>query len=149
MYINNLEKLLLYCRYFRKETQCIQKKVENFAVNFGKHIGANFHQSTSHSTLLSRDKDFKHFHLLNASLGGLELMHPLTIRELQCLELLIEGLSASQIGSRLNISFRTVEHNILHIKDKLSCSSKSDLFSYVATLKECGGNLSFLNCSWK
>lgn len=53
----------------------------------------------------------------------------ITKREMQCYLFLLQGKSANEIGNILCISPRTVETHILHIKEKLCCNSRSDLFS--------------------
>lgn len=51
----------------------------------------------------------------------------LSQREIECLFFLIRGKSAKETARLLNISYRTVEHHIDHIKNKLNCRSKSEL----------------------
>lgn len=40
---------------------------------------------------------------------------------------LLRGMSAKEIGRALNISNRTVENHIEHIKYKLGCNSRSQI----------------------
>lgn len=54
----------------------------------------------------------------------------LTPREQECLFWLLRGLTAKDIGEKLEISFRTVEIHISNIKNKYSCDSKSALIAY-------------------
>lgn len=51
----------------------------------------------------------------------------LTDREQECLFFLIRGKTAKDIGSILDLSYRTVEHYIESLKYKFSCSTKAEL----------------------
>ena len=51
----------------------------------------------------------------------------LSIRQHQCIELLIQGYSAKQIATQLNISHRTVEDHLNALKHKLKAKNKSEL----------------------
>lgn len=52
---------------------------------------------------------------------------PLTIRQTEVVTLLASGMTAKQIANELSISFRTVEHIIENVKEKLRCSTKMEL----------------------
>lgn len=57
--------------------------------------------------------------------------HPdLTQRELECLELTAQDLTAKEVGRILKISHRTVEQHIENMKSKLKCRNKSGLMKY-------------------
>jgi DNA-binding CsgD family transcriptional regulator len=51
----------------------------------------------------------------------------LSTRENQCARLLMQGYSAKMIAETLRLSYRTVEHYIDNIKDKLGVSTKQEL----------------------
>lgn len=67
-------------------------------------------------------------YLQNASL--------LSLRERQCLKCLLEGKTAKETASELNISYRTVESYFENIKDKLNCYSKRELFTTAQILEK-------------
>lgn len=48
-------------------------------------------------------------------------------RELQCIELIMQGKSTKEIAKILELSCRTVEHYIANIKDKLNVKTKAEL----------------------
>lgn len=54
-----------------------------------------------------------------------------TRRELECLQCLIDGLSAKETGSRLFLSARTVETYLNNIKFKMECRTKRDIIRMV------------------
>lgn len=55
------------------------------------------------------------------SLGNIN--YPLTKREQQCLQYLQQGYTAKMIAKRFDISHRTVEHHLAHIREKLDIHS--------------------------
>jgi len=52
----------------------------------------------------------------------------LSTRELECLFCILRGMTAKQIGERIQLSKRTIESYIENIKNKLGCHTKSELF---------------------
>lgn len=54
----------------------------------------------------------------------------LSERELDVLYYLLHGLSQKQVANKLNLSTRTVEDHVDHIKSKINCSSKHQLFEF-------------------
>jgi DNA-binding CsgD family transcriptional regulator/predicted SnoaL-like aldol condensation-catalyzing enzyme len=67
------------------------------------------------------------------TLFGLEehrkLVESLSDREVDCLQQLLLGKTAIEIGQFLHLSPRTVESYLENLKEKLSCDSKRELFS--------------------
>lgn len=57
----------------------------------------------------------------------------LTKRQIECLYLLVKGMTMKEIAYILKLSPRTVEHYIETIKQKLNCHSRSELISKVLT----------------
>ncbi len=51
----------------------------------------------------------------------------LTMRQLECLQCLVNGLSAKQSGRELHLSHRTVEAYILQIKNIMNCRSRYEI----------------------
>jgi non-specific serine/threonine protein kinase len=66
---------------------------------------------------------------------------PLTNREWQVAQLVVEGLGNRQIASRLVISPRTVDAHIAHIMEKLAFGSRAQVAAWVTErLREAGAN---------
>jgi DNA-binding CsgD family transcriptional regulator len=65
-------------------------------------------------------------------------VNPLSPRESEIADLLLQGYSAFQIGEILFRSNRTIESHIERIKDKLDCSRRSDLIQKLGELKSMG-----------
>ncbi len=48
-------------------------------------------------------------------------------REIQCIELIMQGKSPKEIAKFLDLSYRTIEHYIANIKDKFNVKTKAEL----------------------
>lgn len=57
-------------------------------------------------------------------------------REQEVVELVLAGLTYKQIGKRLFISAKTVEHHVGRIKQRLGCTSREDLLARLRELVE-------------
>lgn len=60
----------------------------------------------------------------------------LTDRELEVSRLVLAGLTYKQIGSRLFISAKTVEHHVARIRQRLGVAGRDELFGRLRTLVE-------------
>jgi DNA-binding CsgD family transcriptional regulator len=58
----------------------------------------------------------------------------LSERELQVAELVVSGLTYKDVGDRLFISAKTVEHHVARMRQRLGASSRSELLSRLRTL---------------
>lgn len=58
---------------------------------------------------------------------GVDLVEPLTAREVQVLELLAEGLPNKAIADRLGISDQTVKFHVSSIAGKLGAANRTDV----------------------
>ncbi|MDQ3906273.1 MAG: helix-turn-helix transcriptional regulator, partial [Actinomycetota bacterium] len=54
---------------------------------------------------------------------------PLSDREREVAGLVLEGLTYRQIGERLFISAKTVEHHVARIRQRLDVTSRDELFA--------------------
>src|SRR3989339_453013 len=65
-----------------------------------------------------------------------ELKNILTSKELEVSSYVIFGLSAKEIAKEMEISHRTVEKHIDHLKEKLNCKNQKKLISNLLHLKD-------------
>jgi len=56
---------------------------------------------------------------------------PLSDREREVAELVLDGLTYKQIGERLFISAKTVEHHVARMRQRLGSGSRGELFSHL------------------
>lgn len=126
--MSELPLLRLFVKKFWEENALLRTKFEDHSINIAKLIGPTFYEpfllpSSSHKKLL--------FKTMGADTH-------LTPGDKEVLKLLQKGFSAGQIGAQIFRSTRTIEHRIERVKDKLSCSSKSELIQKAEELSLCG-----------
>ena len=56
---------------------------------------------------------------------------PLSDREREVAALVLEGLTYKQIGERLFISAKTVEHHVARMRQRLGSGSRGELFAHL------------------
>ncbi|MDF2577641.1 MAG: hypothetical protein K0S74_1125 [Chlamydiales bacterium] len=68
---------------------------------------------------------------LQSNYHGMEfkryVRNTLSTQELQCLKLYFMGKTAKETAEIMNLSFRTVEHYLENVKNKLNCTTKREL----------------------
>lgn len=69
-----------------------------------------------------------------AASGDEEAAVSLSDRELQVAELVVSGLTYKDVGDRLFISAKTVEHHVARMRQRLGASSRSELLSQLRSL---------------
>ncbi|MDR7188747.1 DNA-binding CsgD family transcriptional regulator/energy-coupling factor transporter ATP-binding protein EcfA2 [Microbacterium sp. BE35] len=74
----------------------------------------------------------------DAATGDLTAEGPLSEREREVAELVLQGKTYAEIGAAIFISPRTAEHHIAHIRRRLNATSRSDLLSKLRIALEGG-----------
>jgi DNA-binding CsgD family transcriptional regulator len=64
----------------------------------------------------------------------------LSEREREVAELVLTGLTYRQIGQRLFISAKTVEHHVARIRQRLDVTSRDELFAQLRMLVGASGS---------
>lgn len=99
---------------------------------YGKEHVPPTHQFVAHQTILdNRDKLEK----LNKRVQADLLIEPLTSREMEVLEELVEGLSNKEIASRLDITEATVKTHVFNLYQKLQVKRRSQAIAKAQELK--------------
>ncbi|MEW1587451.1 LuxR C-terminal-related transcriptional regulator [Micromonospora vinacea] len=60
--------------------------------------------------------------------------HGLSDREYEVAELVLSGLTYREIGDRLFISAKTVEHHVARMRNRLNCANRTELLALLRTL---------------
>ena len=64
-----------------------------------------------------------------ATLSNAQKHQELTPRQIDCLSLLVKGMTAKQIAKILNLAPKTIENHFAIIRDKLNCHSRHELIT--------------------
>lgn len=73
------------------------------------------------------------FEQINVDKVLVDINHPfntLSVRQKECVKLLVKGMSYKQIGYQLGLSMRTVEHYLETVRQKLGCDTRLQLIAY-------------------
>ncbi len=136
-YINNFHVLNIFLLYFIEKAQPLileaerhRFKIEGRTLTWDNQNVENmspiraYVESMSEQISPTDSLKIKRYYLS----GNIKNTY-LSKREAECLADLFDGLSAKEIARKRNISARTVEVHIEHIKLKLKCSTKSEMIN--------------------
>src|SRR3989339_379733 len=136
VYLNNIEIFETFIRHFKLTAKRSIKKADQQRITYPEEAGDQ--------TILISDEIQK----LKINLNRLsyypnilqpnfpELKNILTSKELEVSSYVIFGLSAKEIAKEMEISHRTVEKHIDHLKEKLNCKNQKKLISNLLHLKD-------------
>lgn len=120
--VNNLPELRLFSRWFLEQNKGTLQFLQENSIQLPTIVGKEFYQNR----LRESDPMVRQRRKFLIELGiepNVEFSEP----EKETVRLVVKGHSASQIGTILNCSKRTIEHRMERIKSRWNCSSKSEL----------------------
>lgn len=118
LYMSNLDIFENFTYFFQKKAETIIKLASLHIFKLEKDFDRiPVGETYANKILLSQQEIFSKYQ------NGGFVYQPLTKKELECIDWLAKGKTALEIGLILNISRRTVEKHITHIKEKLGCYS--------------------------
>lgn len=133
-YVNNLHALNTFLIFFTEQARHIIFEAEQHRLKFDIHAASlddrnispikTYIEAISERASLTDVLRIKRYYLS----GRLKNTY-LSKREAECLADLFDGLSAREIACKRNISARTAEVHIEHIKLKLECSTKTQMLN--------------------
>jgi len=121
-FISILDLLEKFIPYFREHADTLVKESAKHKITIPKIMRG---YNEVHSKLMLNPETRKLF-LEQICYDNNKVMQ-LSRREYQCLKLIAQGKTFKESAKTLNISHRTVESHVDHIKTKLNCDSKSEL----------------------
>lgn len=128
--LNELPFLRLFIKKFKEDSYLFSKLIDN-QISLPTLMGPTFYERN----LLQDPKLVKRNEFLEKL--GVKHHFSLSSRETEIMGHLWRN-SASNIAKKLNLSHRTIEHHIERIKDKMDCSSKSELIMKGRELEKLG-----------
>lgn len=133
LYLNEPHLLTSFALYFKNNLSSILLEMEeeaNFLFDLKGHDF--FHEQPIHPEITS---NARLSYLLDIGMKKeIEQTSKLSLREKQCLKLLIQDKTAKDIAISLGLSFRTIEFYFENIKNKLDCWNKQELLALAKKL---------------
>jgi len=133
LYLNQPQLLKSFARHFKKELGSILTHMENEAGSLIELKGCDF--LCQQPICLDIPINIRRAFLKDLGLN-IEQAAKLSSREKQCLKLFLEGKTAKETAFILSLSSRTVESYFENIKTKLSCWSKSEVWTIAKNLED-------------
>jgi DNA-binding CsgD family transcriptional regulator len=123
------------------KTDLVKKEIEKMLNNAYNDFSCRMHfKSTNEPVLMdvkfSKFYD-KHDDLLGILIigsevkeaGQLKLFYKLTDREIEIVQLMIQGLSNKEIGAAVNLTENTIKSHVMHVFNKLNVSSRVEMIN--------------------
>ena len=135
--LNHIPLLECFIRQFKQNGKDILQRTLEYQLPFEKYLGDDFKRSPT-PLIASLEVQNKIKFLIQMG-----ILHPtddifLSPRQKECMRYLLRGYTASDTALLLNLSKRTVESYIDHIKLKMNCYSKLELFEKFKEIESVG-----------
>lgn len=124
-----------YLAYFKLELKTSLIECHQEAISLPVHLPDNYHRSEPFPYQIPTTLQYKFL----KAIGQQELVTKaglLSVREKECLRMILQGKTAKESATDLSLSARTVEYYLENIKDKFGCTYKTDLFNYAQIFME-------------
>lgn len=136
-YISNIDLLKTFIEYFNNTVKQSRELLKAYDYKF--HVSKNaagFEIDESKRLLnvlnnralflrdIAEQNDSK-----NKIITNTDIASSITAQQLKCLSLLASGKSAKEIARILNLSPRTVDHYLQHLRNRLKCKNSKELIS--------------------
>lgn len=137
LYLNQPQLLTSFATHFKKEMGSVLMRMEKETDSLKNLKGNDFtcsqpiYPDITPATLLAYYKDI-------GMDQQIEKLEKLSVREKQCLKLLVQDKSAKETAAALGLSGRTVESYFENIKNKLGCWSKHEVLQRAKSYEEIG-----------
>jgi DNA-binding CsgD family transcriptional regulator len=128
-YLHQQEALHQFLLYFKEKAHYLIEAAEKKRIIFTKtqlSLGNYKRTEITKKTIQFRPKNY----WVSGNHGPVKISQ----REMRCVEPYTKGFSAKQIGRHLNLSHRTVETHIEHVKTKLGVSTRFEVRALIALI---------------
>jgi len=137
LYTNRPYLLKSFGSHFKKELSSILFQMKQESSSLLDLKGNDFLCKETISPEISQESHLAYLKEIGMR-REIEMALLLSMRERQCLKLLLEGKSAKETAVILRLSPRTVESYFENIKDKLSCWTKHEIYSIAQNFQKLG-----------
>lgn len=136
-FLNNLPLLKKFNQYFVEETRSLLKNIDNNLINLPVALGSKYYKLPESFGYSMGGKEKNSF-LKSIGCPLEQDLVKLTTRERELLKLTLNGYTANYIANELDLSRKTVENYLATLKEKLDCSTKSELINVAKHYAEYG-----------
>ena len=138
LYLNRSQLLTSFAFHFKRELGFIMTQMEEEAGSLRDLKGEDFICSQPLCPDVASSNLLAYYRDLGRKGRKTKKAEKLSLRERQCLKLLIESKTAKETANVLGLSRRTVEFYFENIKNKFSCWSKQEVLQIAKTLEDIG-----------
>jgi len=110
----------------------VRQPVDSYIVSNHKTLHSGLFAEHFYKSIQQIDRRF--YRGMQASYQVIATYDGLTLRETQVMYYLLLGMNSAQISEKLRLSQRTVQHYIENIKDKMGCTTTSQLIELATYL---------------
>lgn len=132
IYMQELPLLKKFCTFFKEEMSSVLETMESDPMSLLDLKGEQF--TSKVSTFAQTQSTHTSFLKLIQADPGITLSR----REKECLSLYLNEMQMKEVANKLNLSVRTIEFYLGNIKNKLECSTKSELIKKGQELRSLG-----------
>lgn len=136
--INQIPLINAFIDYFETEFSHIIQEMVNNPIDLNKELKLKFYQEKNSQIPydLNKEQKLKFLKQIDKNFNQSILFTEFTPREKEVIALYYKGIPAREVANKLKLSNRTVEFYIENIKNKLSCTSKTELFACLHQLNK-------------
>lgn len=125
MYLENLQNLKLFIRYFQDKISC-QKSLKDSYTNKTIQLVPSKGTYNTEKPILNNDQSFLQ------QIDYYSKCSALTKREDECLHLWLKGYKAKEIADFMELSYRTVQKHLENIKSKIGAGNRCELLELLS-----------------
>jgi DNA-binding CsgD family transcriptional regulator len=119
-YLRHMDLLKKFIFYFKEKGECLVKEADNHLLPVDGYSMADIPTQKNENELFSfTPKKYKLY------ANSTDIL--ITAKEFQVLKLIAYGCCTKEMANKLNISLKTVETHLMHIRQKLGYTRRSDL----------------------
>lgn len=128
IYLNHSHLLKSFAAHFKKAMHPLICQMQAAAISLSALKDGIFNSNQPNHPMLEKEVLYAYLKDLGMK-SKVERATSLSVREVQCLKLILSGKSAREMAADLILSTRTIEFYLENIKNKLNCINKRELFS--------------------
>ncbi len=124
LYLSNMDALKAFIHYFKNTTESAKELSSWRDIKFSIEKKHTDIELPSKQMLISNDVNRGEFF---EEIGFENKFQQLTMQQQKCVDLLLRGYSPRQIASEMQLTYKTIEHYLAHVRAKFQCKTTREL----------------------